>query len=146
MELTRKPFLINKALNKFLMASVFSAVAIQLAVMIDAIIVANFIGPDAMSAINVCTPVVAIIVNVGYMVSMGSTLLMSKAIGENNMEHSSHIAAVAVAMLTSIGLLLALAVQRPAGVAHLLRFLYCRLCQDLSASLLPARPAAALHL
>lgn len=109
MELTRKPFLINKALNKFLMASVFSAVAIQLAVMIDAIIVANFIGPDAMSAINVCTPVVAIIVNVGYMVSMGSTLLMSKAIGENNMEHSSHIAAVAVAMLTSIGLLLAVA-------------------------------------
>ena len=105
MELTRKPFLINKALNKFLMASVFSAVAIQLAVMIDAIIVANFIGPDAMSAINVCTPVVAIIVNVGYMVSMGSTLL-----------------------------------------AHLFRFLHCRLCQDLSASLFPARPSAALHL
>jgi Na+-driven multidrug efflux pump/anti-sigma regulatory factor (Ser/Thr protein kinase) len=109
MELTRKPFLVNKALNKFLMASVFSAVAIQLAVMIDAIIVANFVGPDAMSAINVCTPVVAIIVNVGYMISMGSTLLMSKAIGENNMEHSSHIAGVAVAMLTSIGLLLAVA-------------------------------------
>ena len=35
MELQRNPFLINRALSKFLMASVFSAVAIQLAAMID---------------------------------------------------------------------------------------------------------------
>ena len=41
MELQRKPFLINRALSKFLMASVFSAVAIQLAAMIDSIIVAK---------------------------------------------------------------------------------------------------------
>ena len=41
MELQRNPFLINRALSKFLMASVFSAVAIQLAAMIDSIIVAN---------------------------------------------------------------------------------------------------------
>ena len=103
MELKRKPFLINRALNGFLQASVFSAVAIQMAVMVDAIIVANFVGPDAMSAINLCTPVVAILVNVGYMVSMGSTLLMSKAIGENRMEHSSHIAVVAMTLLSSLG-------------------------------------------
>lgn len=109
MELKRKPFLINRALNGFLQASVFSAVAIQMAVMVDAIIVANFVGPDAMSAINLCTPVVAILVNVGYMVSMGSTLLMSKAIGENRMEHSSHIAVVAMTLLSSLGLLLAVA-------------------------------------
>jgi len=106
MELQRKPFLINRALNKFLTASVFSAVAIQLAVMIDAIIVANFVGPDAMSAISVCVPVIGIIVNIGYMISMGSTLLISKAIGENHMEHGSHIAAVAIIMLISSGLVL----------------------------------------
>ena len=85
MELQRNPFLINRALSKFLMASVFSAVAIQLAAMIDSIIVANFVGPDA---------------------SMGGTLLISKAIGENNMEHGSHIAAVAVVLLMSAGLVL----------------------------------------
>ena len=106
MELQRKPFLINRALSKFLTASVFSAVAIQLAVMIDAIIVANFVGPDAMSAISVCVPVIGIIVNIGYMISMGSTLLISKAIGENHMEHGSHIAAVAIIMLISSGLVL----------------------------------------
>ena len=50
MKLQRKPFLINRAISKFLTASVFSAVAIQLAVMVDAIVVANFVGPDAMSA------------------------------------------------------------------------------------------------
>ena len=83
MELQRNPFLINRALSKFLMASVFSAVAIQLAAMIDSIIVANFVGP-----------------------SMGGTLLISKAIGENNMEHGSHIAAVAVVLLMSAGLVL----------------------------------------
>ena len=109
MELNRKSFLINRAVNKFLMASVVSAVAIQLAVMTDSIVVANFVGPDAMSAINVCAPVVSILVNVGYMISMGSTLLMSKAIGENNMEHSSHVAAVAIAMLVGFGLVLAVA-------------------------------------
>ncbi len=53
MKLQRKPFLINRAISKFLTASVFSAVAIQLAVMVDAIVVANFVGPDAMSAISV---------------------------------------------------------------------------------------------
>ena len=101
MELQRNPFLINRALSKFLMASVFSAVAIQLAAMIDSIIVANFVGPDAMSAISVCMPVMGIIVNIGYLISMGGTLLISKAIGENNMEHGSHIAAVAVVLLMS---------------------------------------------
>ena len=106
MELQRNPFLINRALSKFLMASVFSAVAIQLAAMIDSIIVANFVGPDAMSAISVCMPVMGIIVNIGYLISMGGTLLISKAIGENNMEHGSHIAAVAVVLLMSAGLLL----------------------------------------
>ena len=73
MELQRKPFLINRALSKFLMASVFSAVAIQLAAMIDSIIVANFVGPDAMSAISVCMPVIGIIVNIGYLISMGQS-------------------------------------------------------------------------
>ena len=91
MKLQRKPFLINRAISKFLTASVFSAVAIQLAVMVDAIVVANFVGPDAMSAISVCMPVIGIIVNIGYLISMGGTLLISKAIGENNMEHGSHI-------------------------------------------------------
>ena len=108
MELQRNPFLINRALSKFLMASVFSAVAIQLAAMIDSIIVANFVGPDAMSAISVCMPVMGIIVNIGYLISMGGTLLISKAIGENNMEHGSHIAAVAVVLLMSAGLVLVL--------------------------------------
>ena len=106
MELQRKPFLINRAISKFLTASVFSAVAIQLAVMVDAIVVANFVGPDAMSAISVCMPVMGIIVNIGYLISMGGTLLISKAIGENNMEHGSHIAAVAVVLLMSAGLVL----------------------------------------
>lgn len=77
MDLQRKPFLINRALNKFLTASVFSSVAIQLAVMIDSIIVANFVGPDAMSAISVCMPVMGIIVNIGYLIGMGGTLLIS---------------------------------------------------------------------
>jgi Na+-driven multidrug efflux pump/anti-sigma regulatory factor (Ser/Thr protein kinase) len=106
MDLQRKPFLINRALNKFLTASVFSSVAIQLAVMIDSIIVANFVGPDAMSAISVCMPVMGIIVNIGYLIGMGGTLLISKAIGENNMEHGSHIAAVALILLLSSGLVL----------------------------------------
>ena len=106
MKLQRKPFLINRAISKFLTASVFSAVAIQLAVMVDAIVVANFVGPDAMSAISVCMPVIGIIVNIGYLISMGGTLLISKAIGENNMEHGSHIAAVAVVLLMSSGLVL----------------------------------------
>ena len=92
-----------------MLASIGSAVAIQAAVMIDAIIVANFIGPDAMSAINVCTPVVAILVNVGYMVSMGATLLISKAIGENNMVRGSHIAAVSIVLLSVMGVVLAVA-------------------------------------
>lgn len=92
-----------------MLASIGSAVAIQAAVMIDAIIVANFIGPDAMSAINVCTPVVAILVNVGYMVSMGATLLISKAIGENNMVRGSHVAGVAIALLSGMGVVLSVA-------------------------------------
>lgn len=109
MELKREPFLINRALSRFMLASIGSAVAIQAAVMIDAIIVANFIGPDAMSAINVCTPVVAILVNVGYMVSMGATLLISKAIGENNMVRGSHVAGVAIALLSGMGVVLSVA-------------------------------------
>ena len=53
----RNGYLISKALHTFMWASILSSVAQMLSTLVDAVVVSNLIGPDAISAVNVSVPV-----------------------------------------------------------------------------------------
>ena len=54
----KKDYLIAKALHQFMWASILASVASQIAMTTDAIVVSQFIGPEAISAVNLTMPVV----------------------------------------------------------------------------------------
>ena len=56
-EQKKKDYLIAKALHKFMWASILASLASQIAMTTDAIVVSQFIGPEAISAINLTMPV-----------------------------------------------------------------------------------------
>ena len=59
------------------------SMAVNFVVMLSGSVVAgNFLGKDALAGINVCTPVFAVASFLGAMISVGSGLVFSKAMGE----------------------------------------------------------------
>ena len=56
-ERKKKGYLIAKALHKFMWASIMAAVASQIAMTTDAIVVSQIIGPEAISAVNLTIPI-----------------------------------------------------------------------------------------
>lgn len=80
----RNSFIINKAFNYYIIASILTAVVSQLAVMTDAIIVGQFIAPEALSAVNAATPL-TMVVNAMYLLFvMGANVRLARLIGRQD--------------------------------------------------------------
>ena len=107
MEQNRNCYLIDKALRHFLIASVLTSAATQLAVMVDAIIVSHIVGPDALSAVNVSSPVITIVVALSLLLGSGASVLAAKYIGNQQMQSVSHVFTVAICSVTVVSLVLA---------------------------------------
>ena len=88
---SRDSYLISKALNSFMLASVLAALAQRLATMTDAIVVSNLIGPDAISAINVVTPLITLFPAVSILFGTGGSILAAKAIGRRYADEANRI-------------------------------------------------------
>ena len=80
----RNSYIINKAFNYYITASILTAVVSQLAVMTDAIIVGQFIAPEALSAVNAATPL-TMAVNAMYLLFvMGANVRLARLIGRQD--------------------------------------------------------------
>ena len=106
MKQNRNCYLIDKALRHFLIASVLTSAATQLAVMVDAIIVSHIVGPDALSAVNVSSPVITIVVALSLLLGSGASVLAAKYIGNQQMQSVSHVFTVAICSVTVVSLVL----------------------------------------
>ena len=69
MENKRNSYIISKALYRFVFASILTAAAGQLASTFDAIVVAQFVGEEAVSALSLVMPVTTFIscLGVGFL-------------------------------------------------------------------------------
>ena len=85
----RNGYLVSKALKTFMLASVLASLAQRLATMTDAIVVSNLIGPDAISAINVVTPIITLFPAISILFGTGGSILAAKAIGRRDAEESN---------------------------------------------------------
>ena len=87
----KKDYLIAKALHQFMWASILASVASQIAMTTDAIVVSQFIGPEAISAINLTIPVVIFFNFLMMLFGMGGSVLVAKSLGERDAETTNKV-------------------------------------------------------
>lgn len=90
-ERKKKGYLIAKALHQFMWASILASVASQIAMTTDAIVVSQFIGPEAISAINLTMPVVIFFNFLMMLFGMGGTVLVARSLGERDAHTANKI-------------------------------------------------------
>ena len=73
----RKAYLVSKSLRQYLLASVITMAVANLNLMTDSILMGNFLGPDALAAINLCLPVINLITALGQMDKRRATAVSS---------------------------------------------------------------------
>ena len=115
----RSGYLVSKALKSFMFASVLASLAQQLATMTDAIVVSNLIGPDAISAVNVVAPIIALFPSISILFGIGGSVLAAKAMGRRDQSEANHVftTAVTASFLSGILLTLVLCLLTPQIVA-----------------------------
>ena len=87
----KKDYLIAKALHQFMWASILASVASQIAMTTDAIVVSQFIGPEAISAINLTIPVVIFFNFLMMLFGMGGSVLVAKSLGERDAQTANKV-------------------------------------------------------
>ena len=87
----KKDYLIAKALHQFMWASILASVASQIAMTTDAIVVSQFIGPEAISAINLTMPVVIFFNFLMMLFGMGGSVLVARSLGERDTQTTNYV-------------------------------------------------------
>ena len=90
-ERKKKGYLIAKALHQFMWASILASLASQIAMTTDAIVVSQFIGPEAISAINLTMPVVIFFNFLMMLFGMGGSVLVARSLGERDEQTTNKV-------------------------------------------------------
>ena len=115
----RSSYLVSKALKTFMFASVLASLAQRLATMTDAIVVSNLIGPDAISAINVVSPIITLFPTISILFGIGGSILAAKAIGRRDAKEANRVFTMALlaSLISSMVLTVVLFLLTPDIVA-----------------------------
>ena len=95
----RNDYLVSKALKTFMFASVLTALAQQVATTTDAIVVSHLIGPDAISAVNLVTPVLSLCTCIGFLFGTGGSVVAAKAMGRHDMVTANRVFTATMAVM-----------------------------------------------
>ena len=121
MENSRNTYLVSKALKSFVLASILTAAAGQLASTFDAIVLAQFEGSEAVSALSLVMPVTTFISCIGLLMAFGANALAARAIGRHDLKGASAIFSTAIWSTLTLGVLFSLLMY--AGIPAILRLI-----------------------
>ncbi len=119
MENKRNTYIVSKALKGFVLASILTAAAGQLASTFDAIVLAQFDGPEAVSALSLVMPVTTFISCLGLLMAFGGNALAARAIGRHDLKGASAIFSTAIWSILTLGVLFSLLMY--AGIPSIMR-------------------------
>ena len=105
----RNGYLISKALHTFMWASILSSVAQLLSTLVDAIVVSNLIGPDAISAVNVSVPVLSMVGCFAILPGIGGSIVAAKAMGLRNQNEANRVFSISLKATLIFGLFVSIA-------------------------------------
>ncbi len=112
---------------RYLIPSIVGLIAMTSASIVDGIFIGNFVGVEALAAINLIMPILSLLFGVGLMLSIGGSVRAGKYLGEKNDAAASAIfsktlvAVVAYAILViALGLILETVLFRALGATQAL--------------------------
>lgn len=91
---------------KFVSPSIISMVFLSLYTIIDGIFVSNFVGSDALAAINIVLPTMSIIWGIGIMMSTGGSAIIGYKMGENKKEEANEIFSLITVFSAGVGIII----------------------------------------
>lgn len=100
-----------KKLLKFVAPSIIMMVFLSVYSVVDGLFVSNFVGSDAVAAINYIFPVIMVFGAIGFMLGTGGSALVSKTLGEGDKEKANEYFSMLVYVTAGIGLVIAVAGQ-----------------------------------
>jgi len=92
----------------YALPSVLGMLAISSASIVDGFFVGNYVGSDALAAINITMPVFSLMFGLGLMISVGSSVVSGKLIGEGDLKSASLIFTKSIIVMTIVGFSIAL--------------------------------------
>lgn len=101
----RKPYLISKAFNQYLWASVFTVAATQIANIVDAAIVGNLIGSAGIAAVNLSKPILQAFFAISCLYVPAATILTGIAIGKGDTRRSGQLLSFSLIVSFVLGFL-----------------------------------------
>ena len=104
----RNPYLVTRALKTFMWGSILAAVSSQVATTTDAIVVSNLIGPAAISAINLMTPILTVFSCLMILFGIGASIIAAKAIGRRDDDAANGVFTASIISSASIGVFFAI--------------------------------------
>ena len=92
---------------KFTLPTVLMMVFMSLYTVVDGVVVANCVGSDALSAINIVYPFTLVFMAVGLMFSTGSNAIIAKKMGEGKQEEANRLMSGVAITATVISIIIA---------------------------------------
>lgn len=113
--------MIRKLIRQMLAAQILSALTVSLCLLIDSIMIGQFLGVDAIAAYGLANPLLLVIGAIGSMLSAGVQVVCSRSIGKGSQKETNagYSSAIGIAVIVS-GLFLVLAVLLRKPLATLL--------------------------
>ncbi|MEG1683905.1 MAG: MATE family efflux transporter, partial [Oscillospiraceae bacterium] len=94
---------VKRVFRSVAIPSVFSMVFSSLYMMADGIFVGRFIGEHALAAVNLVMPIAMILFALSNMIAVGSSVKVSTALGEGNIQKARQLFSASVLMIVGLG-------------------------------------------
>lgn len=105
-KLDRTGALIDKKFTQYLIPTILMSMALQLGTIVDGIICAQFIGTDALAAINLCAPVLLAFGAIYSILGVGGSTVVSTCLGQRDKEKADRVFTLGLFLLILIGSLI----------------------------------------
>ena len=102
----RNSYLIGKAFKSYIVASVLTVASTQVANIVDAAIVGNLIGPEALASVNLCKPVLQAFFSFSCLYVASATMMAGVAIGQGDKRKADKLFSFAVVTSLLLGIVL----------------------------------------
>ena len=106
MKQQRRSYLITRSLKKYLLASIITMAVANLNTMIDGILMGNILGPRALSAINLCLPVINAILALDTLLAAGAVMVAARALGQMDRKRLYEVFTLSSLSVWAAGILL----------------------------------------
>ena len=97
---------LKKLYLRFLIPSLGSAMVMSIYTLTDAIVIGKGVGPDALAALSITTPLLCILMSMGILFGVGGSVQMSVHRGTGNYEKANRFFTLSFVVLAAVSLLL----------------------------------------